>query len=66
MLRTECEEAILSKLIEIKNIAKTYDNNLEYLSLNIFNDDVIFHNNYWEGHKKICVPDIDKEYVDGN
>ena len=50
MLRTECEEAILSKLIEIKDIAKTYDNNLEYLSLTIFEDSVTFNNNYWEGH----------------
>ena len=64
MLRTECEEAILSKLIEIKDIAKTYDNNLEYLSLTIFEDSVTFNNNYWEGHKKINVPNTDKEYVE--
>lgn len=54
MTREECEDLIIKKLIEIKEIATKYDKNFEYLSLEVYPDSVWANNNYWENnHPKI-------------
>ena len=49
MTRIECENQILEKLKEIKDIAKEYDKSEElYLSISIYDDYISIHNSYWE------------------
>ena len=49
MTRIECENQILEKLKEIKDIAKQYDKSKDfYLSMNVVNDYISLNNVYWE------------------
>ena len=49
MTRIECENKILEKLKEIKNIAKQYDKSKDfYLSMTVVNDYISLNNVYWE------------------
>ena len=49
MNREECENKILEKLKEIKDIAKQYDKSEElYLSISINDDSISINNVYWE------------------
>lgn len=58
--REWCEYMILSKLKEIKAIAKEYDPNANYLSAFVCDDQIFFNNNYWEDD----VPKLDMEFFD--
>lgn len=51
---------ILSKLKEIKAIAKEYDPNTKYLAAFVYNDQILFNNNYWEDG----VPKLDMKFFD--
>ena len=52
MNREECENQILEKLKEIKDIAKQYDKSDKfYLSLNIMDNYMIASNRYYENIK---------------
>ena len=55
-----CEYMILSKLKEIKAIAKEYDPNTKYLAAFVYNDQILFNNNYWEDG----VPKLDMKFFD--
>ena len=49
MNREECENQILEKLKEIKDIAKEYDKSKDfYLSTTVVNDYISLNNVYWE------------------
>ena len=49
MTREECENQILEKLKEIKDILKQYDTSAElYLSMTIHDDCMALNNAYWE------------------
>ena len=49
MTRIECENQILEKLKEIKDIAKQYDKSKDfYLSMTVVNDYISLNNVYWE------------------
>lgn len=49
MNREECENQILEKLKEIKDIAKNYDKSeVFYLSLTIYNDSMLIGNAHWK------------------
>ena len=49
MTREECENQILEKLKEIKDIVKQYDTSEEfYLSMSIYDDVMVVNNTYWE------------------
>ena len=49
MNREECENQILEKLKEIKDIVKQYDKSEEfYLSMSIYDDVMVVNNTYWE------------------
>ena len=49
MNREECENKILEKLKEIKDIAKQYDKSKEtYLTMTITEDYIDMNNAYWE------------------
>lgn len=49
MTREECENQILEKLKEIKDIVKQYDTSEEfYLTMTIRDDGVYVNNAYWE------------------
>ena len=49
MTRIECENQILKKLKEIKDIAKEYDKSKDfYLSMTVVNDYISLNNVYWE------------------
>ena len=49
MNREECENQILEKLKEIKDIAKEYDKSKDfYLSMTVVNDYISLNNVYWE------------------
>ena len=49
MTREECENQILEKLKEIKDIVKQYDTSAElYLSMTIRDDCMVLNNAYWE------------------
>ena len=49
MNREECENQILEKLKEIKDIVKQYDTSEEfYLSMSIYDDVMVVNNTYWE------------------
>ena len=49
MNREECENQILEKLKEIKDIVKQYDKSEEfYLSITIYEDPIFINNAYWE------------------
>ena len=49
MTRIECENKILEKLKEIKDIAKEYDKSKDfYLSMTVVNDYISLNNVYWE------------------
>ena len=49
MNREECENQILEKLKEIKDIAKHYDKSKDfYLSMTVVNDYISLNNVYWE------------------
>ena len=52
MNRKECENQLLEKLREIKDIAKQYDKSGEfYLSLFIMDDHLVVNNRYYENTK---------------
>ena len=62
MNREECENQILEKLKEIKDIAKEYDKSNEiHLSICIGDDYMFINNKYWETATPINVT----EYKDG-
>ena len=49
MNREECENQILEKLKELKDIAKKYDKSEElYLSISIYDDSISINNAHWE------------------
>ena len=49
MSKKECENKILEKLKEIKDIAKEYDKSEElYISISIYDDSITINNAYWE------------------
>ena len=49
MTREECENQILEKLKEIKDIVKQYDTSEEfYLSMSIYDDVMTVNNAYWK------------------
>ena len=49
MNREECENKILEKLKEIKDIVKEYDKSKDfYLSMTVANDYISLNNVYWE------------------
>ena len=49
MTREECENQILEKLKEIKDIVKQYDTSEEfYLSMSIYDNVMAVNNTYWE------------------
>ena len=49
MTREECENQILEKLKEIKDIVKQYDTSEEtYLTMTITDDSIVMNNAYWE------------------
>ena len=49
MNREECENKILEKLKEIKDIAKQYDKSEEfYLAASIYDDSISINNSCWE------------------
>ena len=49
MNREECENQILEKLKEIKNIVKQYDKSKElYLTMTIAEDCIFINNAHWE------------------
>lgn len=49
MTREECENQILEKLKEIRNIVKQYDKSKEfYLSMSIYDDVMAVNNAYWK------------------
>ena len=49
MNREYCENQILEKLKEIKDIAKEYDKSKDfYLSMTVVNDYISLNNVYWE------------------
>lgn len=58
--REWCEYMVLSKLKEIKAIAKEYDPNTKYLAAFVYNDQMFFNNNYWEDD----VPKLDIKFFD--
>lgn len=58
--REWCEYMVLSKLKEIKAIAKEYDPNTKYLAAFVYNDQILFNNNYWEDG----VPKLDMKFFD--
>lgn len=63
MTRYECENQIIEKLKEIKDIAKQYDTSKElYLSLAVSGDDYMMVNNYY--YKNIESP-IDVSMIKG-
>nr|DAG56958.1 MAG TPA: hypothetical protein [Caudoviricetes sp.] len=52
MNREECENQILEKLKEIKDIVKQYDKSYKfYLSLNIMDNYMLANNRYYENTK---------------
>ena len=62
MNREECENQILEKLKEIKDIAKQYDKSKKcHITLSIFDDVISVNNLYWETETPIDV----LEYTDG-
>lgn len=56
MNRKECEDAILHKLLEIRDIYKQYHSKGEYLSMWINKDSISFNNEYWPGGKDEVMP----------
>lgn len=62
MTREECENQILEKLKEIKDIVKQYDTSDElYLTMTIHDDCVFVDNAYWETETPLDA----MEYNDG-
>lgn len=62
MDREECENKILEKLKEIKDIVKQYDKSEEfYLSMTIHDNCVTVNNSYWETETPLDAT----EYNDG-
>ena len=62
MTREECENQILEKLKEIKDIAKQYDKSKElYLTMSIYDDVMGVNNAYWETETPLDA----MEYNDG-
>ena len=60
MNREECENQILEKLKEIKDIAKEYDKSRDfYLSVDIRNKLIDINNRYWETATPLCVALLD-------
>ena len=56
MNREECENHILEKLKEIKDIAKEYDKSRDfYLSVDIRNKLIDINNRCWETAAPLCV-----------
>lgn len=62
MNREECENQILEKLKEIRNIVRQYDTSEElYLTMSICDDVMAVNNSYWETETPLDV----MEYYDG-
>ena len=62
MNREECENKILEKLKEIKDIVKQYDKSKElYLTMTITDDSIAINNAHWETETPLEVA----EYNDG-
>ena len=60
MNRKECENKILEKLKEIKDIVKEYDNSNErYLCIYIIDDYISCNNRYWETNTPIHFDEFD-------
>ena len=60
MNREECENQILEKLKEIKDIAKEYDKSPDfYLSVDIRNKLIDINNAYWKTATPLCVALLD-------
>ena len=60
MTRIECENQILKKLKEIKDIAKEYDKSEElYLSISIHDDSISINNSYWETETPLEVTEFE-------
>ena len=60
MTRIECENQILKKLKEIKDIAKEYDKSEElYLSISINDDSISINNSYWETETPLEVTEFE-------
>ena len=56
MTREECENQILEKLKEIKDILKQYDASEElYLSMTIHDERMALNNAYWETETPLAV-----------
>ena len=56
MTRIECENQILEKLKEIKDIAKEYDKSKDfYLSMTVVNDYISLNNVYWETETQLDI-----------
>lgn len=55
MTREECEEKLLEKCKEMRDILKEYDPEADYLSVAIYPKDecIRITNNYWEEHPMI-------------
>lgn len=56
MNRKECEDVILHKLLEIRDIYKQYHSKGEYLSMCINKDSISFNNERWPGGKDEAMP----------
>lgn len=64
MTRYECENQILEKLKEIKDIVKQYDKSEKrYLTMTICNDYTVINNVYWETETPLDVIGYDKGKV---
>ena len=64
MTRIECENQILEKLKEIKDIAKKYDKSEElYLSISIYDDSISINNSYWETETPLEITEFENGRV---
>ena len=64
MTRIECENKILEKLKEIKDIVKQYDKSKElYLTMTITDDSIAMSNAHWETETPLDVMECNNERV---
>lgn len=64
MTREECENQILEKLKEIRDIVKQYDESEKlYLTMTIYNDYTVINNAYWETETPLDVIGYDNGKV---
>ena len=64
MNREECENQILEKLKEIKDIAKQYDKSKElYLTMTITEDSIVMNNAYWGTETPLDIIEFNNERV---